>query len=108
MNFDDLKDQLLDLWNNLRAEIEDNPTYNSLREKYETLPPHMQKGIVGGGVVLLLFILMSIPYSYFESAKNYEQEYQEVRSVIRDLLKVGKPNLAQAGLEGQMTLDIIK
>ncbi|MCB0355577.1 MAG: hypothetical protein KDD40_01130 [Bdellovibrionales bacterium] len=94
MNLDDLKDQLLDNWERLKNRIAEDPSFNSLKERYETLPAIGQKGLLVGVSLLLLLILIYIPYGYFETAREYENKYNTYKNTIRELLKIGKSDVS--------------
>ena len=96
MNFDDLKDQLQDNWERLKNRIQEDPSFNSLKERYETLPSSAQKGIVVALSLLILLILIYIPYGYFSSAKENEEKYTTYKTTVRELLKVGKTDSRSA------------
>ncbi len=89
MNFDDLKDQLVDAKENLIIFIQEDPSVNSIKEKYQTLSSPAQKGLVAGLTVFALLVLFYIPYSYFSAASDLEEEYNSYKVTIRELLKVG-------------------
>ena len=96
MNFDDLKDQLQDSWERFKNRIQEDPSFNSIKERYETLPSSAQKAIVWSLSALLLLILFYIPYGYFETARENEEKYNSYKSTIRELLKVGKADKSNA------------
>ncbi len=106
LNFDDLKDQLTVKFNRLKDSIEESSFYNSIREKYETLPVTTQKGLLVGGILCLVVLLLSIPYSFISSSNNYITEYEETRHLIRALLKTrnlgGGPPLPKGLSTSQM------
>lgn len=92
MAFEEIKDQVRDKLQELKAQLEDSPSYNTLKEKFETLNPSAQKTIVWSVVVLVSLTLFSCPYSYWSTSTDYVAEYEETRDMVRDLLKAS--NLA--------------
>lgn len=87
MAFEDLKEQLKDKLQESKAQLEDSPTYNSMKERFETLNPPAQKGIVWAGIVLFSLFMLSCPYSYLSTSSDYVADYESTRDMIRDLLK---------------------
>ncbi|MCB0412639.1 MAG: hypothetical protein KDD22_08945, partial [Bdellovibrionales bacterium] len=75
---------------NLRTQIEENSTFNTLRERYQTLPASGQKGIQAGAIVLILLVLFMIPYSYFSSSWTYVEDFESNRQMIRELLAASR------------------
>lgn len=86
MAFEDIKDQIRDKFQELKAQVEDSPSYNTLKEKFETLNPSAQKTIVWSAIVLVSLTLFSCPYGYWSASTQYVAEYEETRDMIRDLL----------------------
>lgn len=108
MNFDDLKDQLLEHWERFRNRILDDPSFNSLRERFETLPSTSQKAIIAVSFLLFFLITIYIPYSYFQTAREYQEKYTTYRSTIRELLKVGKADSSRALYTQKGNLELLK
>ncbi|MCB9026853.1 MAG: hypothetical protein H6625_11080 [Bdellovibrionaceae bacterium] len=108
MNLDDLKDQLLEQWERLRNRILDDPTFNSIRERFETLPSTSQKAIIASFLLLFILIVIYIPFGYFQSAKVYQEKYTSYRSTIRELLRVGKADNSRALYTQKGNLELLK
>ncbi|MBX7231009.1 MAG: hypothetical protein K1X29_02885 [Bdellovibrionales bacterium] len=90
VNLEDIKDQLRDQLKTLIEKIKESSLFNNLTEKYHTLPPLTQKAcIYGSGLFVILFIF-SIPYAYIESAHQHIAEFEENRTLLRELLRVGR------------------
>lgn len=90
MNFDDIKDQLREQVNALWSKIQESSLYNNLREQYDSLPQIAQKLIMFFAGFIAVFIVLSIPYSYIDSAGVMIEEYDEHRTLLRDLLRIGR------------------
>lgn len=110
MNLDDIKDQLRDQFNALWGRVQESTSYNSAKEKYDSLPSTAQKGIAFGSGILAVFIVLSIPFSYINSANTSIDEFNEYRVLLRDLLRIGRsaqdapplpPGLSAADLQNQ-------
>lgn len=108
MNFEDIKDQIRDRATALWGEIQENPTFNSLRERYETLSPNAQKGIIAGIIGVVLLILLSVPYSYFSSSSTYMTDYEEDKEIIRELLRVSRLNQGAMPIPQGLTAEALK
>lgn len=90
MAFENLQDQLREQLTALVSKIEESPTFNTLREKYETLTPTAQKGIIAGTLAVVLLVIVSIPYSYFDTASTQIEEYEGHRDLLRGLLRASR------------------
>ncbi len=90
MALSDVKDQIKEKFLELFGKIQESQVYNNIAEKYETLSPGAQKGIVSGGVILGFLILVSIPISYYSSSSSAIEEYDNTRQLIRALLRASR------------------
>lgn len=90
MNLDDLKDQLNEKLTAAWGELQENSTFNTLRERYQTLSSNAQKGVQVGAALLVLLILIYIPFSYFSSSSTYVEDFEANRSMIRSLLEASR------------------
>lgn len=111
MNLDDLRDKVRENVAALWGRVQESTLFNNLKEQYETWPASVQKTVLISASVLGLLILLSIPYSYIDSASTAIEEYNENRLLIRDLLRVGRaakdppplpPGLSQGDLQAQV------
>ena len=90
MAFEGLRDTLKENWADLSSKIQEHPTYNNLREKFESQTPLAQRAIIAGATFLLLLFLLSFPYGYISTSSEYMTQFEENRELIRDLLKVSR------------------
>lgn len=90
MAFEELQDQIKEKLTEAWERVEESPTYNNLREKYETLSPNAQKGLIAGTVLFFALILLSFPYSYYSGSSTYIEEFESNRGLIRSLLKASR------------------
>ena len=81
-----LRDQATELWNR----VQETSLYMNLREKYESLNPRAQKGIIAGILVCAGLFLFSFPYSYLSSSLDNMTTFEENRDLIRNLLKASR------------------
>lgn len=87
MNLFDVRDQILETFKNLWERIVQSTVFNNIRERYEVLPAATQRLILyiaGGATVLFLIYL---PMSFFVSASGRVAEFEETRTLLRELLK---------------------
>ena len=101
MNFDDLKEQFITTFKTRWEQFQDSSLYNQGKDRFENLSPVMQKVTVGGVIVLLIYIVLSIPLSYISNSSDRVAEFETNRQLIRDLLKVSReaqdvPNIPAA------------
>ena len=90
MNFEDLKESLKSQWEQLLAKIQENPSFVTLKDRFDSLPLQTQKLIQIGAIALGLLILISIPYGTYSNSKSNVESFVEKRDLIRDLLRVSK------------------
>jgi hypothetical protein len=88
--FEGLKEQLKDNWADLSSKIQENSTFNNLREKFEAQPPTVQKSIVAGAGVLLALFLISFPWGYISESQDNMALFDDNRSLIQGLLHASR------------------
>lgn len=85
-SLDDLLDRLSEQWALIWSRIEENSTYNTLREKFETLPSSAQRLTIVGSISFLIFVLFLIPITSIFSSSSYIDEFDEKRELVEKLL----------------------
>lgn len=90
MDFESLKEQLLDNIALYRNRIEDSEIYINLKERYENLAPNVQNVIKYGSLVLACYFLYSIPSSFVTSASEKMGYFEENRQLTRELIRAGR------------------
>jgi hypothetical protein len=85
MALENVTDQIKEKFAELTAKIQESPLYNSLRERFETLTPAAQRGIVAGAAALVVLLLISYPYSDFSASSQNVEAYNENRALLRQL-----------------------
>jgi len=86
-NLEDLLDRIKESMAQLWSRVEENSTYNTVRENFETLPSSTQKLLKAGGILLLLVGLFAIPISNILGASSYVSEFDQKRELVEDLIK---------------------
>lgn len=90
MAFEGLQDRLKEQWAELAAKIQETSLYNTLREKYESQTPTVQKAILGGGAALAVLFLLSFPLGYLSTSGEHMDAFKENRSLIQGLLRASR------------------
>jgi hypothetical protein len=88
MNFEDLKENLKNQWDALLARLNDNPTFQGLKDRFQSLPERTQKIVQVAGCVFLVLIAFSIPWSTYSVSSENVEAFESKKSLVRDLLKV--------------------
>ena len=90
VNFDNIKDQVLEKLNEVWSRIKESPYFNALAEKYDNLPSSAQIGLIVGSFVLVIIFLLSIPFSFLGTASDNISDFETDRQMIRELLKASR------------------
>lgn len=106
MDISSLKDQLSDQFKELKDRIQESSLYVELKERFDLLPGRVQKLIVIGSTLFVGFFLFSIPYGNLSDSWFYEEQFEESRDMIRELLRASNtlketsplPTTSNAGL----------
>lgn len=87
MNFDDIKEKLLEVFQQIQGKISESPAYIQLREKYDSLNPNAQKAVLAGTSLAVLFLILMIPMSYYSSGTDSLSLFEENRDIVLDLYR---------------------
>lgn len=90
MNFSELTDRLFDLINGYWGRFQESSLFNKFKEQYDSWPIIVQRAAVFTSGFLLVFVVLSIPLAYIDSASIAIEEFTEYRSLIRELIRVGR------------------
>ncbi|HPI40942.1 MAG TPA: hypothetical protein PLJ21_09060 [Pseudobdellovibrionaceae bacterium] len=85
MIFEDLKDQFQIIVKNLFDKVEESETFQKVQERFQLLPPSLQKISLFFGTGILVLVLFLIPLSQMSSSQDLLQEFQSLRQIIRNL-----------------------
>lgn len=83
---DQIRDQVIALW----GRVQESSLYNSLMEQYQAWPTSVQRLVAFGSGFLVVLMVLSIPYSRIDSASVSVAEFTEYRTLLRDLLRIGR------------------
>lgn len=108
MAFEDLREQLKDRASEALAKLQETSAYNTLRERYESQTPPVQKAMIAGGLALAAFIVLSFPMSYISSSSDALAQAEENRELIQGLLHASRSAKEPSPLPPPMSVDTLK
>ena len=85
MAFEELKEQWLEQWQQSKEKIQDSALYQQLKERYDDLPPKQQKILQISGLVIICYLVLSIPLGSLQQASDNISQYFEVRATLQQL-----------------------
>lgn len=88
--FSDLKEKVVESFQQLLSRIQDSALYNQLLEKYNNLTPSVQKLLLAGLLFFAVFTVYLIPESFVTSSNTYEESFKVNRRLIRDLFRTAR------------------
>jgi hypothetical protein len=106
--FEGIREQLKDQWADLSSKIQENSTFNNLREKFEEQTPTVQRAIVAGAAILIALFLLSFPYGYISESQTYMEEFETNRGLIQGLLRASRAAKEPSPLPTPMASDMLK
>lgn len=111
MALEELKERLSQQLKDLGSKVQESALFQSLKEKYDDLPSNQQKVVVVLLTLVVSFFIFSFPYENWSTSSASVTEFEDQRSLIRDLLKVTKeanemPSFPPAPELGQIKTDI--
>ena len=103
MNFDDLKEQLIEKI----EEFKDSEIWQTTAEKFQALAPNIQKLIIGSGIVLATLFVFSCmgPMGYMSESSDAIAVFEEKRDQIRKLLVAKQRQNQTSSIPKQMSPD---
>ncbi|MBX3022403.1 MAG: hypothetical protein KF799_12085 [Bdellovibrionales bacterium] len=90
MAFEGLQENLKERWAELSAKVQESSAFNTLRERFESQTPPVQKAIVIGGAALAALFLLSFPLGYLSTASDNMMQFEENRQMIQGLLRASR------------------
>lgn len=94
--------------------LEENPTYNLIKEKYQALTPFKQRLIKFITTIILIGVILFLPISYFISSVKHELEFKEKKSLALKLLRLHAnptppfPQVSQLNMRKRISDIIVK
>ncbi len=105
---DDIKEQFRERFSVIWDRVQESSIYNNLLERYQSLPPSAQRGMIATVAIGLVLFLLSIPYSFLDSAGQHMTEFEERRSLIRELLRTSRVGQGQHPLRSGPAISALK
>ncbi len=90
MAFEGLQEQLKERWADISSRIQESPTFNNLREKFESQTPDKQRVIVAGAGLIIAMVLLMFPYAYYSASTENMTYFEENRELIQGLLRASR------------------
>jgi hypothetical protein len=106
--FEALREQLKDEWGELLAKIQENPTFNNLREKFEEQSIRTQRLIVIGAALVAALFVLSFPYGYISQSQDNLAQFEENRDLIQGLLHASRNAKEPSPLPTPMPSEVLK
>jgi len=88
LNWENIKEQLLERWNGIWEQIRDSDTYIQLREKYQNASPTMQKIILGFAITFGALLILLIPFTFLSSSSESIETFESNVRLVRDYYRV--------------------
>ena len=108
MNFDDLKENLLNSLRSIWERISESSIYNQGKDRFENLSPRAQKAVLAIAGIVVVAIILSFPLMNYTESNTYVAEFEEKRATIRELLKVTREASDVPDLPQPPALDQLK
>ncbi len=90
MDFESLKEQLIESLKTTRNKIEDSELFIKLKERFDNLPSLYQKLIIYFSIFLGVYFIYSIPASFVASGEEKLSYFEENRQLTRELIRAGR------------------
>lgn len=87
MAFEDLRENLAEQLRYRLSSIKESSIFMTLKEKYEILPVNIQKGLKISVLCIGILSVSVIPYSYFNSAWQFEEDFEIQKESLEKMLK---------------------
>lgn len=90
MGLEEVKERFKSEWQQTKERLEDNSTFVSLRDRFQSYSPLVQKLILFGALGLVVLGILSLPMGHYETSSEHLAEFDSSRSLIKDLFRVQK------------------
>jgi hypothetical protein len=99
MALEDLKERLQSESKLLWEKVQDSALFIKTKDRYENLTPPVQKAVMAGVSLLIVYLFLSIPLGYFSTSSESVTDFESKRDLIRSLVKTSReaqevPNIA--------------
>lgn len=83
----DTLEQLKQRGEEILEKVKESESYQQLSDRYQSMSPQGQKAVRWGGILLIIFVLVYIPFSQIQVSNEFIATYENKRQLIRDLFK---------------------
>lgn len=90
MALEDVKENLSEQFKQIWGRVRESDAYLQASEKYQSLSPAGQTGVLIGAVLVGFLIVMAVPASFYFSSSSEIGDYESKRDTIRELFKVSR------------------
>ena len=108
MAFEGLNEKFKDKWADAVSALNENATFNNIREQFESQTPSVQRVIVGATSLFIVLLVLWLPWTYISTSQENMTLFEENRQVIQGLLKASRLAKEPSPLPATMTADLFK
>jgi type II secretory pathway component PulM len=87
MNFQDMKEESLEQLSVYKEKIQESAVYIQIKERYDQLNPKQQKYVNIGSILLIAYIVLSIPLGSLSEANSKIEKYKEEKKLLANFKK---------------------
>lgn len=87
MNFEDIKEESLEQLNVYKEKIQESSIYIQIKEKYDQLNPKQQKYVNIGSILVVTYLVLSIPLGSLSEANNKIERYKAEKKLLANFKK---------------------
>lgn len=108
MAFEGLNEKIKDKWADAVSALNENATFNNVREQFESQTPSVQRVIVGASSLIFVLLVLWLPWGYISTSQENMALFEENRQVIQGLLKASRLAKEPSPLPVTTTSDLFK
>lgn len=90
MTVEDLFEQIQSALQPVLDKVQETPTYNQLKDRFDGLSLTGQRGVVAAAIIFSFLIVLSIPYGWYSDSETTVEEFNLRRETLRDLFRTSK------------------
>lgn len=108
MAFEDLKEKIASQAKQTWDRIQDHPIYINMRDRFENLSPVMQKVVIAASALTISLIVLSFPYGSLTTSSEYADNFEQTRTLTRELLKAARESSNIPIITPPSTVDMLQ
>lgn|GEM_PF-4671244 len=105
---EELLNRLREGFDTLSGKIRESPSYQKLRERFESLSPNGQKAVLGSAAAFALLLLLLAPLNSFFNSLNNINQFESHRSRVHDLYKAASEGQSNSGLTQAPAAEVLR